>query len=261
MTFDRVSDLTINSQMPIKSITATDWGDGDINAPSVGSITTKGDKKRGIAGNLDIDVTVPGVINSVKVAGELAGTWDCNIVKSIAVTSTDDFDLTLSHTPDLKIPALGKLTVKEEFGWSQILSSGNIGTITVGEIIDSSCFAGVTTTHDIEGDGGIDNVLDLPDPNTDIDYSEPATIKSIAVKGVKGWGPYFTINSNFAAANILSISLAYPQNDNDGVPFGVAADYIKKLTIKDDVGSETMKELQSLGDGGGPYGDAEIRLY
>ena len=170
--------------------------------------------------------------------------------------------MTLSHTPDLKIPALGKLTVKGEFGWSQILSSGNIGTITVGEIIDSSCFAGVTTTHDVEGDGGIDNVLDLPDPNTDIDYEHPATIKSIAVKGIRGRGPYCTINSNFAAANILSISLAYPQNDNDGVPFGVAADYIKKLTIKDAVeGTIKFPPLYNPGDGETLPPDFEIRLH
>ena len=263
ITFDEANDLNINSQMPIKSITATQWLGGSVNAPSLGSITTKGDKKRGIAGNLDIDVTVPGVINSVKVAGELAGTWDCHIVNSIAVTSTDDFDLTLSHTPDLKIPALGKLTVKEEFGWSQILSSGNIGTITVGEIIDSSCFAGVTTTSDTEGNGGPDDVLDLPDPNTDIDYVYPATIKSIAVKGVKGWGQVcFIGNSNFAAATILSISLTYPQNDNGGVPFGVAAGYIKKLTIKDVVeGTIKFPPLDNPGDSRTLPPDFEIRLH
>ena len=259
--FDRVSDLTINSQMPIKSILATDWTAGDINAPSVGSITTKGDKKRVIPGDLHVNVLTSGIINTVKIAGTLSGSWDCNIVKSITAADINEADLLLSHAPDIKVPALGKLTVKNWIASSRIFSGGNIGTISAGGIVDSICFAGSTAAQDIEGDGGPDGVLDLPDPNTDINYSEPATIKSIAVKGIKGWGPYFTINSNFAAANILSISLAYPQNDNGGVPFGVAADYIKKLTIKDDVGSESMKELDELGDGGGPYGDAEIRLY
>jgi hypothetical protein len=256
ITFAEGDGLAIDSEMPIKSISTMDWW-GSLTAPSVGSITSKRNVASSQYGNLSIDVNVPGVINSVKVAGEIDGTWDCNIVNSIAAFDTDDFYLTLSHQPDPKVPALGKMAIKDDFAWSRILSSGNIGTVTVGEMRHSTCFAGVTAARDVDA---ADSVYDLPDPDTDIDYNTPATIKSIAVKGIKGQ-QYCAVNCNVAAANILSISLAYPQNDNGGVPFGVAAGYIKNLTIKDDVGSETMKELDEPGDGGGPYGDAEIRLH
>ena len=258
MKFDQVSDLTINSQMPIKSITAAEWLAGDINAPSVGSITAKGDKKRAILGDFDVDVTTGGVIGSVKVAGTLSGTWDCNIVKSITAAGIDGVDLTLSKQPDAKVPALGKLAIKNWITSSQIQSAGNIGTITTGGIADSICFAGVISTRDVDA---ADGVLDLPDPALDINYDQPATIKSLSVKGIKSQSSPYAINSNFAAANILSASLCYPQNDNSGVPFGVAADYIKKLTIKEADGTSTLKELDNPGDGGTPPGDAEIRLY
>jgi hypothetical protein len=220
--FDQVADLTIDSQMPIKSLTATEWLGGAINAPSVGSITTKGDKKRSITGNMDVDVEVDGGIGTVKVAGELSGEWNCNTVKSITTLDIDNFNLSLSQSPDTagKILALGALTAKGYFYGSSIQSAGNIGTVTAGIMKDSSCFAGVA-----EGISG------LPTAEA-ASFPEAATIKSIAIKGIKGESSPFFVNSNIAAFNILSVSIVYPQSDNDGVPFGLTADNIKKLTIK-----------------------------
>ena len=154
--FDRASDLAINSQMPIKSISATEWLGGSINAPSIGSVIIKGDTKRAIPGDL----------------------VEVNII--------------LSQMPDVKIPALGKLSVSGWIASSQIFTQGNIGTVTAGAIIDSNCFAGVA-----------EGITGLPDPNTDINYAQPASIKSIAAKGIKD-DPNSFINSNIAAANILS---------------------------------------------------------
>jgi hypothetical protein len=219
MKFDQVSDLTIDSQMPIKALTATEWVGGSLNAPSVGSITTKGDKKRGISGDL-LEV-----------------------------------DLNLSQKPDAKIPALGKLTVKGWIDSSRILSTGNIGTVSAWAITNSSCFAGVTDTNDLNADG----VLDLPDPAVDVNYVEPATIKSITVKGIKG-EQYCVINSNIAAAQILSASLAYPENENDGIPFGLSAGFIKALKIKDAEGTESWKNLDKPSDSK-EFGDAKVLLY
>jgi len=252
--FDQVSDLTINSEMPIKMLTATEWLGGSLNAPSVGSITTKGDKKRGIAGDLDIDVTLDGAVNSVKVAGTLFGVWTCDAIKSISATDINEANLILRQKPDAKILALGKLTVKGWIDSSQILSEGNIGTVTAGAIIDSSCFAGVTDTNDLNADG----VLDLPDPAVDVNYVEPATIKSITVKGIKG--EYCVINSNIAAAQILSASLAYPENENDGIPFGLSAGFIKALKVKDAEGTESWKNLDKPSDSK-EFGDAKVLLY
>jgi hypothetical protein len=219
MVFDCVSDLTINSDMPIKTLLATEWLGGSINAPSIGSITTKGDKKRGISGDLF------------------------------------EVDLNLSQKPDAKILALGKLTVKGWIDSSRILSTGNIGTVSAWAITNSSCFAGVTDTNDLNADG----VLDLPDPAVDVNYVEPATIKSITVKGIKG-EPNCVINSNIAAAQILSASLAYPENENDGIPFGLSAGFIKALKIKDAEGTKSWKNLDKPSDSK-EFGDAKVLLY
>jgi hypothetical protein len=245
--FDRTEGLDIDSNMPIKSISTSDWWGGSLVAPSVGSITTTTKKTPKRYGDLEPDVTVTGVINSVKVASEISGSWDCNSIKSITASNTDEFYLMLSKKPDTKIPALGKLTVKYWIDYSQIISAGNIGTVTAGAMEDSNCFAGVT-----------EGITGLPAAEA-ASFSETATIKSVAIKGIKG-EPNCVINSNIAAANILSASLAYPQSDNGGVPFGIAADYIRKLTIKGAAGTKSFKELGKLEDSK-TFDDEQIRLY
>jgi hypothetical protein len=211
--FDRVSDLAIDSDMPIKSLTATEWLGGSINTPSIGSITIKGDTKRGISGDLY------------------------------------DVDLILSQQPDVRIMALGKLTVKGWIDSSQILSQGNIGTVTAGAITDSNCFAGVA-----------DGITGLPVAEAAC-FPQTATIKSIAIKGIKTEPSPYYINSNIAAANILSASIVYPQSDNGDVPFGLSANYIKKLTIKKNDGkSASFKDLKESKDSQTLDG-VEIRLY
>jgi hypothetical protein len=82
MTFDQADDLVINSQIPIKMLSATEWKVGSINAPAIGSITIKGDKKRGLAGDFGASMTigkgdgsnpVEPVLKSLKIAGTLGG--------------------------------------------------------------------------------------------------------------------------------------------------------------------------------------------
>ena len=120
---------------------------------------------------------------------------------------------------------------------------------------DSSCFARVSDTTDLDSDG----VLDLPDPAVDIDYDESATIKKITVKGLKG-EQYCFINSNIAAADILSASIVYPKKDNSGQAFGLAADLIKALKLKDEAGTESWKNLDKPSDSK-EFVDTKVRLH
>jgi hypothetical protein len=252
--------LAINSKMPIKSISAFDWlniFNSSLTAPSVGSITAKSDKKRDLSGNLGIDVNVAGTIGSVKVVYEIEGSWDCCSVKSITASSAPGFYLTLSQKPDAKILALGTLTIKGNFDGSRIASSGNIGTVTVGEMMDSSCFAGVTATRDVDASDG---VYDLPYP---ADLDETASIKSIKINGFnRPKGQNWVLNSNIAASKIFNAYIACPKYDNRGTPFGICVfDYIKSLKIKDVNG--TTNSWPSIG---GPIppptlpGDMQIRI-
>ena len=250
ITFDEASGLTINSGMPIKTLTATEWLGGSIDAPSIGSITTKGNKKQVIPGDLDVNVILDGSINSVKVAGTLSGDWTCGSIKSISAANIFETNLTLNQQPDAKVKvlALGNLTTKGWIESSQILSTGNIGTVTAGVMFDSNCFAGVA-----------EGITGLPAAET-ASFPEKATIKSIAIKGIKGEAvPYF-INSNIAAAQILSASLVYPENDNGTIPCGLSADFIKSLKIKDGQGTKSYKNLDAPKDNL-DFGDVKIRLY
>jgi N-acetylneuraminic acid mutarotase len=247
--FDRVADLTINSQMPVNAISATEWLAGEINAPSIIAITTKGDRKRSIAGDLDVNVTSDASVGSIKTAGTLSGEWNCNAIKSVSALNITSATLVLNQAPNAKLLALGALTVKNHITGSQIISDGNIGTINTGAMINSVCFAGVKN-----------GVIGLPDPNTDINYAPSASIKSITVKGISGNQNSF-INSNIAAANILSATLNYPKNDNNSVPFGVSAGFIKSLKIKNASGPPiTLKNRSSPSDNN-DFGDFKIRLH
>ncbi|MFZ0034837.1 MAG: right-handed parallel beta-helix repeat-containing protein [Sedimentisphaerales bacterium] len=258
MKFDEVSDLTIDSNMPIKTLSATNWASGAINAPSLGSITTTGDKKRNIPGNLIVDVHLNGGAATVKVAGTLSGVWTCDAIKTITAANVEELSLTLNQPPDakMKILALGTLTVKGWINGTQITSSGNIGTVTTGAMQDSSCFAGVTATRDV---AAADGVYDLPDPSADLD--ERAIIKNIKIAGIKDQDNCF-VNSNIAAARIFSAYIAYPKYDNSDVEFGIATDFIKSLTIKDSNGTYTGKNLEETADFPPlPSGGMTINIY
>jgi hypothetical protein len=266
--FDQSDDLAINSDMPIKSITAFDWV-GSLTAPSVGSITIKRDIKQCKYGQckygtLDIDLVSDGTVGTVNVGSDLKGSWECQSVKSITAVDVapaiyDRFYLTLSQKPDAKILALGKLTVKGKFCYSRIISSGNIGTITVGGFVKSSCFAGVDPAYLVDV-AAADDVYDLP-PASDAVFNENATIKSFLIKGIAGDTTPCFYNSNVAAANILNASLFKPQNVG-GAAFGVTAGYIKSITIKDLYKTVTNKNLDVQADILQPPIDSvQIRLY
>jgi hypothetical protein len=258
LVFGTVNDLDIESDMPIKSITAVNWNGGSIDAPSIGSITIKGSKKPHVSGDLDVDVNVDGSIGNVKVAYELKGLWECNSVKSITSFDVGHFSLTLKQPPDSygKILALGSLTAKGTTYFSQILSAGNIGSVTLSSMQNSVCFAGVTNTKDSDG-GQPDGVLDLPDPNTDITI--PATIKSFKVSGAKG-STYSMLNCNIAAANILNAYCVGP-NYSGSKNYGISADFIKSLTVKSVMWNYSGKNLYIQSDiKGTPPGNFKINI-
>ncbi len=247
LSFDRVADLTLNSQMPIKAISTTEWKAGTIDAPSIASITTKGNKKLKIAGDLDVDVTIDAAIGSIKTAGTLSGKWNCNTIKSVSALNITSATLTLDQEPNLKVLALGALTAKNDINDSQIISDGNVGTISAGAMINSLCFAGIKS--------GVTGLPNLPD-----DINVSASIKSITVKGIKG-EPNSFINSDIGAASIRSATLNYPKSDNSGVPFGITAGSIGSLKIKNASGKTiTLKNLNSPSDNN-DFADFKIRLY
>ena len=142
----------------------------------------------------------------------------------------------------------------------RVLSVGNIGSVSTGGMYNSSVFAGVKETHDTNA---ADGVLDLPTPGTDLYLTalSRASIKSVQVKGVDDLAGYVDsfINSNLAAAEFGTVSIAYAKTHNGGTKFGLAADYVKTLTTKDDVGTDTYTDLNGPPDSQ-VWDDAQIRI-
>ena len=236
--------VSLNRAKIAGQITGGTW----LIAGNVGSIQI-GSSEAGWMANFSGDVTsliAKGYtdINGNKFLGNLSGTWVSKSLKSVSVTGNIvNANMTLMQTPDPKLLALGTMTVKGWIDGSTITSSGNIGKLSAGAIRNSSCFVGEITGAD---DGNGDGVLDLPNPVIPDELGD-ATINVLTVKGITGEN-YSIINSNIAASRFNSIYVTNPKYDNAGVEFGVAADFIGKVTIKDADGSITLTNLSEPSD-------------
>ncbi|MCY2928727.1 MAG: VWA domain-containing protein [Planctomycetota bacterium] len=189
-----VHDATITSRTPISSLTVIEWTatpgtDNRVTAPSLGTLTTRGQKASpkvglsALAGDfaasmrLDGTVIVPRkqVLNSVNIAGTLTNAM---------------FDVT---------GGIGDLTVKGSVSGSNIRSIGSINSITMGASYTSVFLAGIApscTQH-------ASNFADFA--------NIAGRIKSIKIKGLpvprNQTPPRFMTDTYFSAAFIDSASL------------------------------------------------------
>ncbi|HEX3150424.1 MAG TPA: choice-of-anchor Q domain-containing protein [Gemmataceae bacterium] len=108
-------NTTIDVGAALNSLTAMRIGVGSILAPSIGTLTVKGNPKAGIAGDLASDITISGV-------GVAAGK-----------------------------PALKTLKVAGAVTNSDIFVNGNVTTFSVGAFRDSRLFAGYSGPDDGSG--------------------------------------------------------------------------------------------------------------
>jgi len=199
ITLGRVADTVLTSQTPIKSLTVTDWLDNagatdSVQAPWMGKLTAKGNKRGGVVGHFQADLALNGagaakaVLGSAKVAGDLGGVdWDIN-------------------------GAMGKLTVVGTATDSTVRADAIAG-IAVGASDGSDFLAGIDPAVVRHADG----VADFQAP--------AATIKSFKVTGLKGPGAarYFFVDSNISAATIGAVKLLNVDFDNAAAEFGVWA--------------------------------------
>ena len=270
------ADLTLNGIKSPRGLT--------LKTAKIAGIVVDEWKITGNAGNIQIGTTnnwiatFSGDVKSLKlkgykldsgffIPGNLIGSWTSNSLASGYVTGrimNAHMTLYRGVDPDKpKLLALGKLTVKGWIGDGQaseafntwILTNGNIGTITTGGMVNAAilAFDGATSYEtDLQNDG----VLDLPLASTVL--GDGTVIKKLIVKGLGSVGPYF-INSNIAATQFNYIYVAFPDFENSGQTFGLAADYIKKMTIKTPDGTDTFKYLDDSSQNI-ILGDAEVRL-
>lgn len=121
MKFDEIEDLTINSDMPIKMLSATEWLDTDetpdeLNSPSVGSLIIKGSKNKGLEGDFEANLNLGNgvganltepVLKSLKITGTLRGnsvvhgnlgTATINILQGLLDVEGDIKSLKINHS-------------------------------------------------------------------------------------------------------------------------------------------------------------------
>ncbi len=235
ITLGVATDVTIDSQTPIKSIKAIEWNDTDrgvdganadqLIAPWVGKISTKGHRKSGIAGDWEADLLLDGAnapkgitLKSAKIAGSLGGAyWDI-------------------------LGNLGKVTVRRAVENSVISASDDIASLKLGAVWNSRFFAGCT---DEVADADLSALEDFDHAVSADEYTNSQA--RIGAINVSGWtdpqglsGVHSVINTNFSAATFGKVTLKNVQTNNliDGgnVSFG--------LFVLDDPASD--EEIKSL---------------
>jgi hypothetical protein len=173
----QVSDLSITSLMPIASISVVSWLDQDattdlISAPSLGSLTTTGDRKALVAGDFqaDLNLTAPGTsLKSVKVAGRLQDSkWDVN-------------------------GQIGAVKVAMLAANSTIRSSGDIASITVGAADTLDVLASVTLADRHAVDAG--------------SFVADSRIGRFKATGFNGYEGATFVDSNLSAARVGAVDL------------------------------------------------------
>jgi len=264
-----VKDSTLDATGGVLgSLNVGRWDGGELTAAAVGNIKTSARRNGTLAdGSFDAAVDVVGNIRSARINGDLSGSWIARSIGSLNVGGNmTDTTLTLGQTSDARQPALGMLNVSGWIDSCDVAAPGNFGTILAGGVRDSTFFAGVQVVQDLQGSGGApDDVPDLPDPASDIYLlgAGGARIGTINITArVSTAEGDSVLNSNFAAARIGSVKLAYAKTDNDDVPFGIAADEVGIFAYLDHGGTQTYKNLLTAGSslGGGAWDDLVVRI-
>jgi hypothetical protein len=143
-------------------------------------------------------------------AGSIAGgSW--NVSGNVASVTTQSISTLTAF-----VGSFGKLNVKAAFDASALRSSGNIASVSVGNLTNSMIFAGV----------GSANLPSQPG-----DFVADSSIKSVNFKTL--------VNSSIAAKTLATINLGSATPVNNGSPFGVAAHQIKSLTAS--IGGKALK--------------------
>ncbi len=183
-------------------------------------------------------VNLGGDLGKLTVTGDFTGTVHAQSAKSVRVRGSmigAELGVLQERIPGSRTKALGSLSVTGQVDGSRIFSRGDISRVTVGAIRNSCVFAGTfsdTYQADVQGiDGQADSVLDLPELK-DVETGA-GEIGTFIVTGRTLFGEFAMLNSNVAASYIKTIRITGLQPANSGVPFGIAASSVRRLTLKE----------------------------
>lgn len=174
LTLGSVKDYSILSLMPIASLTALEWI--DANPGSIDSISTP-------------------ALGILKITG------------NASVRGDFEADLTLSESS-----VVSSITIAGLLKDSNIRAYGNIGSVTVGGMLNSTILAGVNS---------------IPDATSD--FTDPLSIGAFTIKGIKNYqGDYLFADSIVSAHTLGTIKLLGTfDTTSDRGDIGFFADVIK----------------------------------
>ncbi|NQU75501.1 MAG: peptidylprolyl isomerase [Planctomycetes bacterium] len=221
LTFDRLSEASIISDIPIKSLTMTDWIDVDairdeVTAPWLGKLSVKGSKKRVISGDFAADLmlnqdnaaTAKNILGKVAIAGDwgddiqtiIDGSYDAAAYESI-------WDINGN---------VGSVTVKGSAGNVILRAAGSIGRIAVAAAGHADFLAGISDAAERHA------------ANVDEFENMLATIKSFKTTGIKvskgqAAPAFLFLDSSLSASKIGTVKFLNADFDNGGQSFGVFA--------------------------------------
>ena len=201
MTFGQVADVSIDSRMPIASITAKEWREIDglpdtLSAPRLGALTISGDAKLTLAGDFEAGLTLSGAgetstsktLGSVTIKGAAApAIWDVKgkvgavaIVGAVGAAgqpwvlknATNVASLTLGAVVEADVSAAVLGAIKA-VRWLDGSITGNMLTS-----IATTGAAATKTAAAIPGDFGADLTL--------TGFGAPAKAKTLGAAAIKG---------------------------------------------------------------------------
>jgi len=290
-----VTDLSIDSLTPIKTLGVDSWTDAEdddaVSASWLATLTSGAD----FQANLNLDPAMDGlpegspaakrgmILGGARIGGTLseaawaiegkAGKFVLGAVEGLELSAANAGKITVNgNMVDAQVSldaaltkrgnALGSLNVMGALNGVEIRAVSNIGKVVVGQMVDSLMFAGVrsdVTTLPEDGDftAALDSGLQAA--------IRKFTVKAPAVSARRGFfaeGDLFT-NSLVAAGSLGRVTVREVTTDNADTEFGFAADKTINLLIWAGDGPTrigTFKKLSWVGDAPADMDDFVVRI-
>jgi hypothetical protein len=254
--FGTVSDLSLTTAAPIKSLSALAWTNGAsatdaLTAPSIGTLSIRGNfdatltlsstgidlKSATISGSITGGTwTLAGSIGTLT-AASIATAWTGAIAGSISTLTTHaDFDGTLTAS------AINTLRVGGNLNGSTVTLTGavkvgkanlalNALTVT-GEVLNSA----IVTTSSVGTItlGGSDNsrfLLGVPATTTTLPTLTSAFTSASTLGTFTSKGKYAFADTIIAASAVTTVHLTTVTVANGGVPFGLSTEALALFTL------------------------------
>jgi hypothetical protein len=266
LTFGQIDTLKLNSGTPIRNLLATKWLNGSLDAPWILTMTIRGD----FGANINLDgtdspkgmtlkkATIAGTVTTDYTDADNAG-WkihdgNCGIISiaSMGVGTTIDIDGSVGAfkvTGNNKAGLPATLAGDLYFGSVKTITADTISTcniLTDGELvglipdINNVIVKGWITDSAINSSGNIGAIRAGAVRNCLLTANE--TIGRAEIKGIRKEA-FGYINSTIEAEHIGTAYIGYPKYSNSGTTFGLTANPIDMLTIKDSASTQKWKNL------------------